>query len=297
MSTSWRSTPGERRRSFVGSGKLTLGSLALILVTNALISLFISIVVVLLLGRPAQSIPAGAPTSVAAIAPTNTLTARAQAGTSPTQALPERVDFYVVSPGDNLSAIASRFGVTMDELMGANGIKNPDWIAVGQKLAIPRPGAPTPTQTVAPIPTVTETPLPFDPPTPVSGTRTPGGTVAPTTGVPTVSALELSFVIDRIIAAGSLQSEAVEITKRGRSTDLLNWTLSDSQGHDYVFPGVLLMASDVTLRVHSAQGKDSALDLYWNQKEPIWADDGDVATLRDAGGQVVATLRAGRADQ
>ncbi len=44
---------------------------------------------------------------------------------------------YQVQPGDTLSAIAQRFGVSLQALMEANGITNPDEIYVGQILRIP----------------------------------------------------------------------------------------------------------------------------------------------------------------
>ena len=44
---------------------------------------------------------------------------------------------YTVQAGDTLSAIAVRFGVTIDDLMAANQIVNPDNIFEGQELRIP----------------------------------------------------------------------------------------------------------------------------------------------------------------
>lgn len=49
---------------------------------------------------------------------------------------PETVT-YVVQPGDNLSEIAQRFSVSLEALMEANGIENPDAISEGQTLIIP----------------------------------------------------------------------------------------------------------------------------------------------------------------
>ena len=49
---------------------------------------------------------------------------------------------YVVQPGDTLFSIASRFGVTVDEIMRANGLAGPNFIYVGQTLRIPTPGTP-----------------------------------------------------------------------------------------------------------------------------------------------------------
>ncbi|MBN1964276.1 MAG: LysM peptidoglycan-binding domain-containing protein [Anaerolineae bacterium] len=44
---------------------------------------------------------------------------------------------YVVQAGDNLSAIAERFGVDVDRLIELNEIENPSLLSVGQVLALP----------------------------------------------------------------------------------------------------------------------------------------------------------------
>jgi murein DD-endopeptidase MepM/ murein hydrolase activator NlpD len=44
---------------------------------------------------------------------------------------------YIVQPGDTLSSIASRFNVSMDDLMTANGITDPNLLGAGQQLVIP----------------------------------------------------------------------------------------------------------------------------------------------------------------
>jgi stage VI sporulation protein D len=44
---------------------------------------------------------------------------------------------YVVQAGDTLSAIAERFGVTVDELVAANNLTDPNVLQVGQTLVIP----------------------------------------------------------------------------------------------------------------------------------------------------------------
>lgn len=46
-------------------------------------------------------------------------------------------EIYVVQSGDTLSRIASRFGVTMDDIMQANQLTDPDRLALGQELIIP----------------------------------------------------------------------------------------------------------------------------------------------------------------
>jgi murein DD-endopeptidase MepM/ murein hydrolase activator NlpD len=44
---------------------------------------------------------------------------------------------YIVQSGDNLTSIASQFGITQDELIAANGITDPNLLAVGDQLIIP----------------------------------------------------------------------------------------------------------------------------------------------------------------
>jgi LysM repeat protein len=50
---------------------------------------------------------------------------------------PEPSTGYIVQYGDTLYSIARRFGVQVEALMRANGLYNPHFIYVGQKLAIP----------------------------------------------------------------------------------------------------------------------------------------------------------------
>ena len=44
---------------------------------------------------------------------------------------------YTVQPGDNLQKIADKFGVTLDTLVSANDISDPNNIRVGQQLVVP----------------------------------------------------------------------------------------------------------------------------------------------------------------
>ncbi|MDW8325844.1 MAG: LysM peptidoglycan-binding domain-containing protein [Anaerolineales bacterium] len=54
---------------------------------------------------------------------------------------------YTVQPGDTLARIAARFGVSVQAIMLANGLTNPNLIFVGQRLTIPTgSGAPAPVQ-------------------------------------------------------------------------------------------------------------------------------------------------------
>ncbi|MBK7448135.1 MAG: peptidoglycan DD-metalloendopeptidase family protein [Anaerolineales bacterium] len=44
---------------------------------------------------------------------------------------------YVVQPGDSLYSIAARFSISLDDLLAANGIADPNSLAAGQQLIIP----------------------------------------------------------------------------------------------------------------------------------------------------------------
>lgn len=60
------------------------------------------------------------------------------AAVSPAHAAPSQDQaLYVVSPGDTLTSIAARYGISASALAQANGISNPNRIYVGQKLVIP----------------------------------------------------------------------------------------------------------------------------------------------------------------
>lgn len=47
---------------------------------------------------------------------------------------------HIVQPGDTLWSIAFRYGVTVDAIMRANNLINPNFIYLGQALVIPTPG-------------------------------------------------------------------------------------------------------------------------------------------------------------
>src|SRR5688572_535395 len=56
---------------------------------------------------------------------------------TPAQAQTSTGPIYVVQPGDSLSSIASRFNVSLNDLMAVNGIADPNQLTAGQQLIIP----------------------------------------------------------------------------------------------------------------------------------------------------------------
>ena len=65
-----------------------------------------------------------------------------------TTTLSANPEYYTIQQGDTLSAIAASFGVTVADIVAANGLPNADAIQAGQKLAIPGNGTAPATTTV-----------------------------------------------------------------------------------------------------------------------------------------------------
>ena len=179
---------------------------------------------------------------------------------------------YTVQEGDTLGAIARTYGVSIEDLMAANGITDPNLLHVGQTLTIPLALPPTPTAGPP-----AETPLEI-PPTAVS-LPTPLPTLTPS-GPPLVE-------IGQVLGSGALADEVVIVRNQGGVVSLERWTLSDAEDNTFTFPAITLFA-DTLLRVHSAAGTSTPSDLYWGRATPAW-NGGELITLRDAAGEVVDT--------
>lgn len=86
----------------------------------------------------------------------------------------------------------------------------------------------------------------------------------------------------------NLNGEWVEIANQGSSDQSFNkWTLEDSDNHTYAFKDFTLKAG-ASAKVHTGKGEDTPSDLYWGRSSPVWNNDGDAATLKDASGNVMA---------
>jgi len=72
--------------------------------------------------------------------PTSTLVPTETVGATATPATARETIVYVVKPGDTLGSIADQFGTTVEAIVQANNIKDPDVIKEGQELVIPRRG-------------------------------------------------------------------------------------------------------------------------------------------------------------
>jgi len=101
---------------------------------------------------------------------------------------------------------------------------------------------------------------------------------APAATVPASAALEGSdggvplgaVQIVSVIGAGNLGVEAVVVRYAGEGElDLTGWHLRDTAGQTYTFPPFKLFR-DGAVQVHTASGTNTAIDLYWGQRQPAW---------------------------
>lgn len=83
------------------------------------------------------------------------------AADSPTQPTPAAVAtpiVHLVRAGEHLTGIAHRYGTTIAAIVQANGIKNPSYLRVGQRLVIPGPGGSASAVSPAPVAAVVAAP-------------------------------------------------------------------------------------------------------------------------------------------
>jgi len=91
----------------------------------------------------------------------------------------------------------------------------------------------------------------------------------------------------------NLDGEWIEITNKDTAPQsLTGWTLEDEGNHTYSFPEFSLNAG-ASVKVHTGEGTDTARDLYWDRSTSVWNNGGDVATLKDASGNIVSSYSGG----
>ena len=73
--------------------------------------------------------------------------------------------------------------------------------------------------------------------------------------------------------------------------DMSGWKLrDDSTQNRYWFPKGFKLAAGAEVTVHVGSGDDTATDLYWGRRYPVWDNFGDTALLLDPSGNVVSYL-------
>jgi LysM repeat protein len=168
---------------------------------------------------------------------------------------------HIVQSGDTLGSIAQRYGRSIEELMQANALSDPNRLDVGQTLIV---SGPPPTA------------LPTDAP--------PVAPLATATPNPNAPAPNLS--IREVKSPGVLAEEVVVIANTGGPVNLAGWTLRDETGRAYTFPALTLFEGGI-VNVHTRAGQDSVIDLYWNLAAPVWRAGG-LLLLTDPNGNLSA---------
>lgn len=169
---------------------------------------------------------------------------------------------YVVQPGDTMNAIAVALDISVEALMEANDLTDPDLLSAGQILIVPREGDGEEQAQAA-----TEGPA--------TNTPAPGGDEAP------------AVEIRGVAGPGELEEEVVRLLNSGGVANMAGWTLDDGGDNVYTFPAFTLHNGAVS--VHTKSGSDTVIDLYWGQPEPVWTSGTEI-TLRDADGAVQSTF-------
>jgi LysM repeat protein len=172
---------------------------------------------------------------------------------------------YTVQGGDTLFSIARDLGIEPDALMAANGLTDPDRLAVGQVLTIPEVSGP------AASPASTSTPAPPTLTPPPSDSETPQVEIASVNG------------------AGIPDNENVALFNSGGTVVMDGWTLEDGQGQVYRFPDGFTLFRGGKVYLHTKAGQTNVIDLYWGMTAAVWTS-GKTITLRDSDGQVQSTF-------
>lgn len=225
------------------------------LILNVIVSgLSMALVLALWDRSPRTSLPTPTATlGAAAVAASAVPTATATIRPSPTP------HTYLVEPGDTMNQIAADLGLTVEELMAANGLSDPNTLSAGQVLLVPDvEGQVAPTNLA-----------------PATATSRPQDGEAP------------AVDIRGVIGAGNIEQEVVQLLNSGGTANMEGWTLDDGRGDRYVFPAFTLHNGAVS--VHTAAGNDTVIDLYWGRPEAVWTS-GTVVTLRDGEGEIQSTF-------
>jgi LysM repeat protein len=251
------------------------GQLAFLVLVNAMVSLVIALAVVWAFEarRPdpellaaittprVEPVLAAAPTplSVAGGATTGATTTSLITEAAPVAPTPTPTEaaeeVYVVQPGDTLLVIATRYSLTVDDLLRANNLNNPDFVFAGQRLIIPIGG----------------------------GGAAPAAT---SVGAPATEGIQVAAIAN----VGDLVNEqALVVNESNAAVNLQGWRLERVGGVAYTFRSDVPLFPGGSVRIHSAAGTDSSIDLYWGLTEPVW-QSGVEARLINSQGDVAGTF-------
>jgi LysM repeat protein len=189
----------------------------------------------------------------------------------PPESNPDETDEeYEVQAGDTLGAIAVKFDMSIEDLIAANDLLDPNRLEVGQVLIIPRSREIVPTKAALPV----------------EETKTP----RPATATPSEAGGEAQVVIDSVVGAGHLASERILIKRTGAGElALAGWQILEEGGNVFTFPKLTLFEGGA-VNIHTRAGQSTVVDLYWGLSSPVW-QSGETVILLDDKGVARATYR------
>jgi len=186
---------------------------------------------------------------------------------------------YTIKQGDTAGAIATVFGISVNDLMRANKLSDADLprLQIGQVLTIPVNGCGLSTE--APTETITPTKLVL--PTPV-----PSATLAPT-------ASQAQVDVTQVISPGDITAEGIELRNiSGGVIQMKGWTLTNSTGQKFTFPDYRMFPGG-RVTIYTKAGTNTPIVLYWGQSRAAWGADGEQVTVSDSKGEIQATYPVG----
>src|SRR5512135_2921988 len=142
------------------------------------------------------------------------------------------VSVYVVSRGDTLATIAAHYGTTVDAMARANGLYNPNFVWVGQRLNVPGSnGQPAPQPGPAPV----------NPPKPgnTAPAPTPGKWIDVNITTQTITAFQGNTVLKSVLVSTGVSWHPTPIGRYAVYTKVPSQTMSGGAGGEYYnLPGV-----------------------------------------------------------
>jgi hypothetical protein len=106
----------------------------------------------------------------------------------------------------------------------------------------------------------------------------------PANNVPAATVQKGLVQIVSVIGAGTLDAEAVVVKYNGEGElDLTGWHLKDTHGASYTFPPFKLFKNGA-VQVHTQSGTNTAIDLYWGQRQSVW-QSGEPVLLTNPDGE------------
>lgn len=256
------------------------GQLAFLVLVNAMVSLVIALAVVwafearrpdpeelaaINTPRPTAILAAPVVQTTATVDPAATAPAVAAVATetpTPETAPQASETVYVVQPGDTMLVIATQYDITVEDILAANNLSDPNFVFAGQRLVIPVQGGTVITESV------------------------PSGEVEPT---PTVAVVPEGVRITAVTGVGDLPNEQVILVNDSQTPySLQGWQLQRADGPAYTFRSDVPLFPGGSIRLHSGAGTDTSIDFYWGLTEPVWQAGIEARVVTAAGEPVTS---------